>query len=189
MRQPDAKMQNSANYCTTLSAILSQLPNCAGMCQPITPSLSRAPAALGTGLLSRVPVAPSDFTGSIESSDTIQPALLGDPHCCNNHCSRRLAVGQFKALHTDSSVSWWRAHAARTKPYIQIQVFRGGAPMPHVQYAGALFVQWGASISAGMCQPIIPALFRAPALLNIGLLESPSMPSDFTGTTEVSGTI
>ena len=50
------------------------------MCQPDIPALFKVPALLGVGLLSRVSVVPRDFTGTIESSGTIQPALSGDPH-------------------------------------------------------------------------------------------------------------
>lgn len=50
------------------------------MCQPKTPALFGAQALLETGLLLRVPLEPSDFTGTTEGSGTIQLALSGVLH-------------------------------------------------------------------------------------------------------------
>ena len=51
----------------------------AGMCQPNIPALYRAPALLGVGFWHRIPMVLTDFTGNIEGSGTIQPALFGSP--------------------------------------------------------------------------------------------------------------
>lgn len=54
-------------------------------------------------------------------------------------------------------------------------------------------IRWGALNCALMCQPNVPVLFRAPALVRLGLFTTrynfQAVPCDITGTMESIGTI